>query len=665
MFITKVKINNFRCLKHITLDLNNENSQKLALLIGRNNSGKTSFITLFERFYERKSISFYDFPLEYHAKLLKFDKNTDVNEFLVQLILEIKYTDDDSLENISDFILDLDPKIDTVKILFEYKINKEKLNKALEKITDKHKEKFIQKNISDYINSQIYSFADDEDIKPENKKIKTVEKNINDIKKLINIQVIHAKRNVASSETEYKGKGPLSELTTAFYNQQNDNNDDTLNTINESIYDMDAKLKKNYESFFSEFLEQAQKFLNLKNLSVVSDLESKEIIANYSKIIYGDIDCYLPENLNGLGHLNIIYLLLQIEIKKKLFETSPKDINLLFIEEPEAHTHPQMQYVFMKEIKQVIAKIPKLQTFISTHSSHIVSLCDFKDIRYFKYSGSNHAEIKNFHHEMQEKYTISEHFKFLKQYLTLYSSELFFADKIIFIEGVTERILLPLFIEQFDKKNKKDTNYNAIRNQNISIVEVGNNAKVFEHFLEFLDIKTLIITDIDTTKGANDNKCSVNEAENIRNSTLKCFFNAPARPPSKERKNENGKLAEQEFQTWLQKLIAHTHKLSAENIKLAYQEKEHSTSYQARTFEDAFIAVNIEKIKENIDELQGFIKNVKKILDIPTNDYFMLAEKIIDSKSAFASSLLYVALTKNIEWVIPKYIETGLEWIQK
>jgi predicted ATP-dependent endonuclease of OLD family len=27
------------------------------------------------------------------------------------------------------------------------------------------------------------------------------------------------------------------------------------------------------------------------------------------------------------------------------------DINLLFIEEPEAHTHPQMQYVFIKNIK--------------------------------------------------------------------------------------------------------------------------------------------------------------------------------------------------------------------------------------------------------------------------------------------------------------------------
>ena len=51
------------------------------------------------------------------------------------------------------------------------------------------------------------------------------------------------------------------------------------------------------------------------------------------------------------------------------------DINLLFIEEPEAHTHPQMQYVFIKNIKTLLSEgkngLNNLQTVISTHSSHI------------------------------------------------------------------------------------------------------------------------------------------------------------------------------------------------------------------------------------------------------------------------------------------------------
>ena len=42
-------------------------------------------------------------------------------------------------------------------------------------------------------------------------------------------------------------------------------------------------------------------------------------------------------------------------------------------------------------------------------------------------------------------------FKFVKQYLTLNRSELFFADKVICIEGDTERILMPAMMYKVDK----------------------------------------------------------------------------------------------------------------------------------------------------------------------------------------------------------------------
>jgi predicted ATP-dependent endonuclease of OLD family len=50
------------------------------------------------------------------------------------------------------------------------------------------------------------------------------------------------------------------------------------------------------------------------------------------------------------------------------------DINLLFIEEPEAHTHPQMQYVFIKNIKTLLKEIfwdSKGVSFSSLFSSSI------------------------------------------------------------------------------------------------------------------------------------------------------------------------------------------------------------------------------------------------------------------------------------------------------
>lgn len=104
----------------------------------------------------------------------------------------------------------------------------------------------------------------------------------------------------------------------------------------------------------------------------------------------------LPEDYNGLGYLNLFAIIFDIRIKlnhlakKNNDEENPTPLNLLFIEEPEAHTHPQMQYIFINNIKKILKTYCEelgqdfsLQTIISTHSSHMVLQCDFKDIKYF------------------------------------------------------------------------------------------------------------------------------------------------------------------------------------------------------------------------------------------------------------------------------------------
>ena len=93
------------------------------------------------------------------------------------------------------------------------------------------------------------------------------------------------------------------------------------------------------------------------------------------------------------------------------------------------------------------SEIPfNLQTVITTHSSHITARSEFNDIKYFYRKDKNNVFAKNLK-DLEKEYTTEaekQNFKFLKQYLTLNRAELFFADKAIFIEGDTERILLPL-----------------------------------------------------------------------------------------------------------------------------------------------------------------------------------------------------------------------------
>jgi putative ATP-dependent endonuclease of OLD family len=75
-------------------------------------------------------------------------------------------------------------------------------------------------------------------------------------------------------------------------------------------------------------------------------------------------DHSLPENYNGLGYMNLISMIFEIKILLHEFEKTPEeapsDINLLFIEEPEVHTHPQMQCVFIKNIKTLLKNGVKL-----------------------------------------------------------------------------------------------------------------------------------------------------------------------------------------------------------------------------------------------------------------------------------------------------------------
>ena len=660
MYINKIQIENFRLLKNSILDLENQKEKDLSLLIGKNNSGKTSFIMLFDKFLRSNSgFTFDDFSLELRDKIIGINEDTDEFEISIKLIMEITYSKNDALENLSDLILDLSPDTNQVKILFESIIDKDRLLNELKKIDDEERKvRFIKKNLKNFLASKIFIFDNDDNLKKENRS-NLIEKDKKSIDSLINFQVIHAKRSVSSSESSESSKKVLSTIASTYFNKKTENklSHEDLDKINSSLLEMDSTLEDAYKEYFGDFLNRSKEFLGMSDLRVISDLESKEILTHHSKIVYGEDKESLPEYLNGLGYMNILYLLLQIEIKKEFFVEGGKDINLLFIEEPEAHTHPQMQTIFIDKIEKLLKEIPSLQTFITTHSAHIVKNCDFKEIRYFHNDIPNkNIIIKNFYSELEEKYkTEEEEFKFLNQYLTIASAELFFAEKIIFIEGITEKQLLPLFIKQYDLNNPDDI---KLSSQNITILEVGANAKAFRHFIDFLGIKSLIITDIDTTKktiNAETGKTTypasaVADATHTSNSTIRYFLNSP---DFKE---------EDEFNIWFKNLKENKLHDDTSRTKVSYQVEQ--DGYHGRSFEEAFMSLNIKNLLDNISDLKGLKSCAEAELNSNT-DYDDLTEKILDKKSEFASSLLWLALTKEVNWNIPNYIEEGLLWIAK
>lgn len=693
MKITKIEIENFRLLKKFSIDLEEE----LSLVIGKNNTGKTSLLSVLDKFLNEKSkFTYDDFNIDFKNEFENHIKDpTNLGDFLpngIRLKIFIDYDENDDLSNVSRVLMDLDPDNNKIVLGFEYLINLEDFLKlkndyaAFEsqeklKVEENKKKKprelkdFIKLELHKYFHSHKFSFEYDlktNEVNTEN--FINLESEGISIKDIISFKYITARRDVTNKEKE----NTLSKQTSNLYKKQEDNSEKNQATedFKDQLSETDDTLSDIYKVMFKDVVKKVQDFggikLNDTNISIISTLQHRDLLEGNTTVVYSHDDYMLPENYNGLGYMNLISMIFEIEILVQDFkrdtDKKPADINLLIIEEPEAHTHPQMQYVFIKNIKKLLATGIRrddgihrsLQYLITTHSSHIVADSDFDDIKYLKAESKNNVLARNLSDLRKQYEDDTNQYEFLKQYLTISRAEIFFADKAVLIEGDTERILIPTFMRKvdleeaarFDTIGEKD-HLLPLLSQNISIIEVGAYSQIFEKFIEFLGIKSLILTDIDS-KGdigrVNDKgrpiieACEVKQGTETSNSALLHFLSTVSW-------NDLKTLPIEE----------RTIKIGSSTICLCYQQEEES--YHARSFEDAFIHINRAFVSGKKHEFQG-LQNREDFDDEGKNAY-VLAASCIKKKTHFALDILYHSNTNFSNWNIPAYIKSGLLWLKE
>lgn len=721
MKIKEIIVENFRLLKEFRLELEDD----LSLLIGKNNVGKTSLLVVLDKFLnygETKKFQYNDFNLDFRLELKKMIENdkveqNDYKELGIRLRLLIEYNNEDDLEYISPILMDLDVENNFLGLGFDYTLSYDMyLNlrdsyqtfkeheKEKETKSRKKDEQYVAKTLDDFLGSKqsLYFYLvrksihidKDTGFFEERSYINLKDVTNFNLKDVVNFQYINAKRNVDNKEVDKT----LSTQTSELYKVQetDDKQQEAIEQFQDRLKDTDVVLSSVYDKMFADIIDKVKKFGGMARnetiIKVVSSLQHRELLKGNTTVVYQQADKELPENYNGLGYMNLISMIFDIDlIIKKMQrnkERKPADINLLFIEEPEAHTHPQMQYVFIKNIKNLLEKgishkdgiSRKLQYIVSSHSAHIVADCDFDDIKYIVHSQKNGIFDKNSviaknMKDLQKEYECDaehkQYFAFLKQYLTLNRSELFFADKAIFIEGDTERILFPAMMKKVDEESGLVENENYLLSQNVSIIEVGAYSHIFEKFIRFIGLrKGLIITDLDccepvvktdkngrkTTKYQKAQYDATNDTMVTSNASIKYFLNTSSIKdilsdvPVKLSWDDAAKCWKREDHG---------------NIMLAFQYGKEG-AYQPRSFEDAFFSENKEFITSNtFSSLDP--ECVEKFQE--DNNPYELAQKGVNGKSSLAIEILLNGNTETNpnfgHWNIPTYIKEGLLWLRK
>ena len=214
MKVKEIAIKNFRLLEDCKLDLDDE----LTWIVGKNNTGKTSFLVLLDYFFNSNNykLSYNDFPRKIREEILNINKDTDIYKYGIKLLISIEYSVEDNLKNISEFINDLSLEKNVVKVGFESIINKEKLLKAIEGLEEENSKDYIKKNLTEFIDTKLYVYSDESDFETGNRD-NLIEKEIKSLKRVINYQLVNAKRDVSSSE-EQNSKRVLSNIITKYYN---------------------------------------------------------------------------------------------------------------------------------------------------------------------------------------------------------------------------------------------------------------------------------------------------------------------------------------------------------------------------------------------------------------------------------------------------------------
>lgn len=430
MYIKKVTINNYRSFRFFEAEL-----QKLTVVIGENDTGKTNFFTAL-------SLPLSGNQIDFNQKRLSI---SDINkDAVIDFLTSVINNDADPLQKIPKVSVTVefaDPKDgyetallakwlvseggkETYKIRYEFKPKDENdlldvVKKTLDGKTINDINWFILPiELYDY---QIVSVNNGKTIA------------YSDLKN-VSIHSINAERDDFSESNTMKSNSIFTKLL--------------MNTLDD---DDKGQINTAYSEFFSaiEETETFEKIIgtnpDFENYdSIIKQLECTPNLPNLKNILSNITLKYGNEFLyqKGLGRRNLIYIMLLFAYYKSCGDT----FNLCCIEEPEAHLSVNNLRLVRDFIEKSSSNSGSLvQTIISTHSPSIINKLKISNVLAF--TGDKAISLSNTPAKLVDYLRKRPNFDILK---------LLFADKVILVEGPTEEMLISTYLSKQAALNEID-----------------------------------------------------------------------------------------------------------------------------------------------------------------------------------------------------------------
>ena len=489
MFIKEIKISGYRNFKDVTIPLH----EGINVIMGHNNSGKSNLLraiglvlgysdghkmTTSDLFYETDLEKLKEHsPCIKISLVLHINKDEKLYSHKLGLVRKITLQDKGVLADDFDALLNYEFKLDkSEENNYKHAVANAASPKDAWKIIDRdyirlyHNSRFCGGNIFSGIKATgildciDYQFLD---------AIRDVSRDLYAgynplLKDVLNFFIDYSIKNNASIDDQEKDR---------LLQQKRQDFSDNAKPL---MKDLQERLEDG-KSIFLKYAYDTGATFNGSKPDFDGEITENEMFAALRMIIKDNFGIEIPATCNGLGYNNLIYMSLllakmQANSNIKYMKNNTKLMSLLAVEECEAHLHPAMQYKFLKFLQDNKANGYVDQIFITSHSPEIISSANLDYLICLSSIEPGKINVGYPRKIFNENVSDMESKKFIQKFMDATKADIFFANKIIFVEGIAEQLLLPVFAKYLNID---------LTDEHILVVNLcGRN---FGHFVKLFD----------------------------------------------------------------------------------------------------------------------------------------------------------------------------------